>query len=375
MVQAAGRKYVQTWLIIGLVMVLGQVVIGGITRLTESGLSITEWEVVSGILPPMSQASWEAEFEAYKATPQYEKIHRGMSMADFKFIYFWEYFHRLWARIMGLVFAVPFAYFLYKRWLSKRLVRRLLIAVGLAGLAASFGWIMVASGLIERPWVNSYKLTMHLSIAVVLFGYLFWTTMLVIQPRIPVINNRLLKNGIVGILVLLGAQIILGGMMSGMKAALAYPTWPDMNGVAIPDILFNSTFWTWENIVEYDASPLMPALVQTLHRGTAYALTIMVLWYAWKALKSNLPTRLRGGTYALLGMTGLQVLLGILTVINSTGEVPVDLGVYHQAGAFIMLAIVLFNWYQFYYSKNVENSVDNPNVKMASPTLRPIEVQ
>ena len=158
------RKAVKVWLIIGLVMIFFQVVIGGVTRLTGSGLSITKWEIVTGTLPPLSDSQWLEEFELYKATPQYQKINEGMSLSDFKFIYFWEYFHRLWARSMGFVFLFPFLFFWWKGWIDKPLMQRLGITVLLAAIVASFGWIMVASGLIDRPWVIAYKLTSRLSI-------------------------------------------------------------------------------------------------------------------------------------------------------------------------------------------------------------------
>ena len=187
-------KPVRVWLAIGVFMVFMQVIIGGITRLTGSGLSITEWEIVTGTLPPLNAADWQIEFEKYQETPQYEKINEGMSMSDFKFIFFWEYFHRLWARTMGFVFIIPFFIFLRKGWLPKPLMRRLLIVVGMAAVVASFGWIMVASGLIERPWVDAYKLTIHLSLAFILFSYLLWTIFHTFTPNKQVIHNYKFKK-------------------------------------------------------------------------------------------------------------------------------------------------------------------------------------
>jgi cytochrome c oxidase assembly protein subunit 15 len=333
---------VRIWLAIGVFMVFMQVVIGGITRLTESGLSITEWEIVKGTLPPLNAAEWTSEFELYKETPQYKKINEGMSLAEFKFIYFWEYFHRLWARTMGLVFAIPFFYFLYKGWLDRMLKRRLLIVVLLAAVVASFGWIMVASGLIERPWVNAYKLTMHLSLALILFGYLLWTTFRVFQPFKQVIHSSLLKKGALLILSVLAIQIVLGGIMSGMKAALFYPTWPDMNGELLPSVLLNTEAWTVDNFVYYDKTPFMSALIQILHRSTAYLLIIIGLAYFFKAIRMATSPYFKRGLYLFVGMLLLQVLLGVLTVINSKAQVPVDLGVYHQAGALILLGLVLY---------------------------------
>lgn len=340
-------RIVKIWLIIGLVMVFGQVVIGGITRLTGSGLSITKWEIVTGSIPPLTEQHWQEEFDLYKQTPQYHQINKGMSLSEFKFIYFWEFFHRLWARTMGVVFIIPFLFFWRKGWLDRALMRRLGMVVLLAAVAASFGWIMVASGLVNRPWVNAYKLTMHLSLGFILFSYLLWTTFKVIQPVPEKFENKSLQKWSLAVMVIAAVQIVLGGVMSGTKAAIAYPSWPDMNGEAVPNLLFNNANWNVENFVQYDATPFMVALIQTLHRGTAYLLTIMVLWYFFKAINNNIPKTFRTGLYVLITMLGIQVLLGILTIVNSVGVVPVGLGVLHQAGALLLLMVTLYLNYQF----------------------------
>lgn len=342
---SAYPRPVRLWLWIGLLMVFGQIVIGGITRLTESGLSITKWEVVSGTLPPLSAEQWEREFDLYRQTPQYAKVNEGISMADFKFIYFWEYFHRLWARTMGFVFLIPFIIFWRKGWLDRALMRRLGITVLLAALAASFGWIMVASGLINRPWVNAYKLTMHLSLGCILYAYLLWTTFRATWPRLSTFPHPALKTWTLGLLIVVGLQIVLGGIMSGSKAALFYPTWPDMNGQAIPDVLKLASMWTVDNFVDYDATLFLPALVQLLHRTVAYLLTIFTLYFVIRALKQVRQPRFRQGIYMLIILLISQVLLGIFTVINSQGEVPVGLGVMHQAGAILLLSAFLYLHY------------------------------
>ena len=159
--------WVKVWLLVGIIMIFFQVVIGGVTRLTGSGLSITKWEIILGTFPPVNAQQWMEAFDLYKATPQYQQINEGMNLKEFKFIYFWEYFHRLWARLMGFVFLIPFLLFYFRGFFDKWLTKRLVIVFLLAALVASFGWIMVASGLIHRPWVNAYKLTMHLSLALV----------------------------------------------------------------------------------------------------------------------------------------------------------------------------------------------------------------
>lgn len=347
-------RSVQVWLAIGVFMIFMQVVIGGITRLTGSGLSITKWEIVTGSIPPLTAQQWDEAFDLYKQTPQYHKINKGMSMGEFQFIFFWEYFHRLWARTMGFVFLLPFLYFYRKGWIDRPLLRRLGIVVLLAAVVASFGWIMVASGLINRPWVNAYKLTMHLSLALILYSYLFWTLLTTVQVYPQVIHSVWLKKWGLVLIVVLAFQIILGGIMSGMKAALAYPTWPDMGGAMIPSVLLKTTEWNVDNMVYYDQNVFMPALVQTLHRSVAYALFIMGLWYFYKGLKSSITVPFRIGLYIFAGVLLLQVVLGILTVINSLGTIPVGLGVFHQAGALLLLSVVLFLNYQL--KKTIEKT-------------------
>lgn len=345
--QQIGR-IVKYWLVIGLVMIFFQVVIGGITRLTGSGLSITKWEIITGTLPPLSAQQWAEAFDLYKATPQYQKINEGMEMGSifkigtFKFIYFWEYLHRLWARTMGFVFLFPFLFFFLNKRFSKKLFKQLLTVFFLAALVASFGWIMVASGLINRPWVNAYKLTMHLSLAFILYGYLLWTTLGVFYQDIKVINNRVLKRWSIGLLVLLAVQIVLGGIMSGMKAGLSYPTWPDMNGVFVPSIVFDPAEWTVDNFVDYDRNGFMPTFIQVLHRSTAYLLVISGLWFFFKYIRQAVSPLLKRGLNMWITMLVIQVILGIITVINSRGSIPVDWGVLHQGGALLLLTAMLF---------------------------------
>ena len=339
-------RAVKIWLITGLVMIFFQIVIGGVTRLTGSGLSITRWEIVTGSIPPLTEVDWLAEFELYKQTPQYQKINKGMSVGDFKFIYFWEYFHRLWARLMFIVFVIPFAWFLWRGMLSRRLLPRMLMVVALAGLEGFFGWAMVASGLIKRPWVNAYNLTLHLCMALVIFAYLMWTWFLAAYPKLPeYFSNRFRRFAwlIFGVTFL---QIAFGAIMSGSKAGLFFPTWPDMNGEYLPTVLLDMNHWTKESLIQYDTNPFMPALIQFLHRNTAYVLTIMVLYFVRQIFKENISPQLRRTGWWLLGALGVQVLLGIFTVINCKARIPVDLGVAHQAGAVVLLSVVLWVCFQ-----------------------------
>jgi len=341
---------VQIWLLVGLIMVFMQVVIGGVTRLTDSGLSITEWAVIQGTLPPMNAAEWDAAFEAYKvaAKKQFETLHADMTLSEFKFIYFWEYFHRLWARLMGFVFIIPFGLFLWKKWLPKWLLRRLGIVIGLAALAATFGWIMVASGLNDdtRTWVSAYKLITHLGIATVLFGYLFWTWLLAKQPLRTDAGFTKLKQLAwitTGVLIV---QILFGGLMAGMRAGLLHPYWPMfVEGERLLGAL-NAPV-SADSFVNYEPSASVKAIIQIVHRVTAYALVALIGFFAWRAIKRPVSQRLRNGIYVLLGLVGVQFVLGVLTVINSVGSIPIDYGVLHQGAALLLFAAMLFVNYQF----------------------------
>jgi heme a synthase len=337
---------VKVWLLIGLVMVFMQVFIGGVTRLTGSGLSITRWEVVKGTMPPLSAAAWDAEFELYKQTPQYQKINQGMRLSEFKFIYFWEYFHRLWARLMFFVFVFPFAWFVWKGMLSPQLRSRLVVVVLLAGLEGFFGWAMVASGLTKRPWVNAYNLTLHLCMALIIFGYLLWTYFVAAQAsrRFSVQSMAWRRFGW-SMIALIFVQIALGAMMSGSKAGLFYPTWPDMQGTYVPGLLLDGANWQAVHFVDYDTNPFMPALIQFLHRNMAYLITGLVMYFVWQT-RGIAVNRLANARLFLAGAVVLQVVLGIVTLVNCKAKIPVDLGVAHQAGAVLLFGVALFTQYQ-----------------------------
>lgn len=321
-------------------MVMFQVILGGITRLTESGLSITKWQVVSGTLPPISETDWIKEFELYKETPQYKEINEGMSISQFKFIYFWEYVHRLWARFMGFVFLIPFLYFYYKNWIDTQLLKRLGGVILLTIFAASFGWIMVASGLVKRPWVNAYKLSIHLNIAFLVFAYLWWTYIEYVESRKKKFISVDNKLSFIMIMIL-WLQLFFGGIMSGMKAGVYFPTWPSMNGEYFPQVLFNINEWNVQSFNEYDRFLLLPTLIQFLHRLIAYTLFIYGYYVLFKLRER---AKEKGDIEPLIPvgfMLITQVILGIITVTMCKGEVPVLWGVLHQAGALLLLASVL----------------------------------
>ena len=330
-------------------MVFVQIIIGGITRLTGSGLSITKWEIVTGTLPPLNERSWQQEFDLYKATPQYQKINKGMSLDEFKFIYFWEYFHRLWARLMGFVFAIPFVFFWLKNYFDELLKKRLIIIFLLACLVASFGWIMVASGLVERPWVNAYKLTLHLGLALFLYAYLLWTALLVsFNRKYLAISNGVKKLGKF-LLVLLAVQLFLGGLMSGMKAGLFYPTWPKMGDAWIPQVIMNFYEWKLEDLTLYDSKPFAVAQVQFFHRLFAYLLSVLIIIYYFRIKDLQLPAIKHLLPVAVLA----QVIIGIITVINCKATIPVFWGVLHQGMAIVLLSVLLSVIYFSEKNRNV----------------------
>ena len=345
------NKWVKWWLFSGLVMLLIQFLLGSITRLTESGLSITKWEIVSGTLPPLTEDAWVAEFELYKETPQYKEINEGMTFSDFKFIYFWEYFHRLWARIMGFVFLFPFLYFLFKKLINTYLLKRLGLVVLMSMLAASFGWIMVASGLIERPWVNAYKLSLHLCIAFTVYAALFWTYLEYKNSK----NVKLFSVGNIStflFLIFLWLQLFFGGVMSGMKAGVYHATWPTISGEYFPHLIFNIKEWTVDNFNNYDKTFFLPTLIQFLHRMTAYSLFLLGIYIFYDLIKRGYYHKLKQEAVLFISMLILQVILGIITVLMCKGEVPIVWGVLHQLGALLLLSATMMLRYKIKITTN-----------------------
>ncbi|MGH1339205.1 MAG: COX15/CtaA family protein [Aureispira sp.] len=360
-------KAVKIWLLTGVFMVFCQVIIGGITRLTDSGLSITEWAVIQGTLPPLNAEAWEIARLAYMkhavgqvnmqwSGPLYPE---GIPMDDFKFIYFWEYFHRLWARVMGFVFLIPFIIFWRKGWLSKALMKRLGIVVLLTMLVALFGWIMVKSGLDtpELAWVNGYKLTIHLSLATLVFAYLIWVTLPVVQPLTSDEHNKRLRSFAWRITFVIGLQIVFGGLMAGIKAGLLFNHFPhmeinsaDYSWIWIADVLKDHSKWTWENMRAYNSEEgagFAAALIQLLHRGTAYLLCFLIPIFFFYVRRIHKSKALAFGNRVLMLILLTQVTLGILTLWNGIGKIPLLLGVLHQAGGLLLLGVMLFVNYQF----------------------------
>ncbi|WP_457616274.1 COX15/CtaA family protein [Lutibacter sp.] len=335
-------KVIRVWLFIGLIMLVGQVILGGITRLTGSGLSITRWDIVTGVVPPLNMKQWQEAFELYKETPQFHKINSTFTLSDFKFIYFWEYFHRLWVRSLGFIFLIPFIIFLLKKQLDWSLVKKLGLVVLLTVITASAGWIMVQSGLVDRPWVNAYKLTLHFVLAVLVISAMVVTVANAYSVKINV--SKASKKIVTTILVTAFIQMIFAGLMSGMKAGLYYPTWPDMNGQFIPKELLISENWTWKNMINYDSYLFAPALIQIVHRTLAYLLLFLTIRMFYK-LRDEVDSLSKTWIKIPLILVLLQVVLGILTVLNVAGKIPLFLGVSHQlVGLLYFLSILLLHY-------------------------------
>lgn len=332
------KKIISIWLWCGIIMVLIQMLLGAITRLTNSGLSITEWNIILGTFYPADEASWQHNFDLYKLTPQYQKINKGMNLDDFKVIFFWEYFHRLWARIMGFVFIIPFCFFAYKSYFNVKTKRNLFYVLLSAIFVASLGWIMVASGLINRPWVNAYKLAFHLCAALLLLLLLIKTLIIYLEDETFIFfkykDTEIYKIYILFSLLLL--QFFLGGVMSGMKAAIVAPTWPDINGryfmlshVIMPHI---------DSIVgDYDVNSNASLWIQFWHRGVAYLIYIYILYNLLSCYVRKL-NNLRIWIF-FFGLASIQVCLGVTTLLNSVGKVPLILGTLHQLGAICIIGV------------------------------------
>lgn len=332
-------KTIRIWLIIGLIMLLGQVVLGGITRLTGSGLSITRWDIVSGTVPPLNAEQWDKAFDLYKQTPQYHKINKHFTLSDFKFIFFWEYFHRLWIRILGFIFLIPFIIFIFTKKIDFYLVKRLLLVVLFAALTASAGWIMVKSGLVDRPWVNAYKLTLHFILAVLSIGMMVKTIADVYNYGG---NTKTLKPKTLNLtIVITFIQLLFAGLMSGMKAGLYYPSWPDMNGDFIPQALSESKNWTLHNLTNYDSFLFAPALIQFTHRILAYLLVLATI-YMYSLYRKKLSKISGNWLNSSVLLICLQLILGILIVLNINPGIPLFYGVSHQLVGLLFFISLLF---------------------------------
>ena len=330
------RRAIRSWLMMLFALVVVMIAVGGLTRLTDSGLSITEWAPVTGALPPMSAEAWETEFDKYRLIPQYQLMNQGMSMSEFKVIYYWEWGHRQLGRFIGLVWAVGFVWFLARRQIPAGWTGRLLLLGGLGGLQGAIGWWMVASGLQEGMLsVASYRLATHLGLAFVIFGFIAWyiyelsrTPADLLQAR-RIGDARLVSLGTL-LVGLAFVQILLGALVAGIDAGRAFPDWPLMAGGFFPPDPF-SLQPVWRNFFE-DAG-----LVQFMHRMAGYILFAFALVLWWLARKSA-NRNIRAEFNMMMVVMLVQVVLGIFTVIYSA---PVELAITHQFVAVILWAVIL----------------------------------
>lgn len=317
------------WLLAVAALVFLMVIVGGITRLTESGLSMVRWEPISGAIPPMSEAAWEAEFDAYRATPEYQKINRGMSMSEFKEIFFWEYVHRLLGRIIGLAFAVPLLWFAWKKAIPRGYGWKLTALLFLGGLQGAIGWWMVASGLVDRPEVSHIRLAVHLLLALFIFSALIWTALdlrrLAAHPGSPPARMSLLA---IWTFCMLGLQLMFGAYVAGLDAGYAFNSWPKMGDEWFP----SGTPLLEPFLVNLADNPIV---VQFVHRWLAFVVAGLAFALAARAWQRGQ----QGAALALAATVSLQILLGIATLVTG---VELWIAVAHQGMAALLLATVVF---------------------------------
>ncbi|MDN3725008.1 COX15/CtaA family protein [Aequorivita sp. SDUM287046] len=332
------NKNVIYWLLTGCFLIFIMVVVGGITRLTHSGLSISSYKLISGTIPPLNEAEWIAEFEHYKQFPEYQKLHNHFDLEDFKDIYFWEYIHRVLGRLLGIVFIIPFFYFLLKKQLSKPTIKKAIILLFLGGFQGFLGWYMVKSGLIDRPSVSHYRLAMHLTTAFITFAYTFWVALDLWYPVKKEIN-KYIRNIIRVAMAVLLIQIVWGAFVAGLDAGWIHNNWPFMNeGKLMHETVYTEQVPMWKNFVEGKSG------VQFIHRYMAYAVVgiIFFIWYKTRNLQLTAPQK--NGINLLLVLVLAQFILGVFTLLF---QVPVVLGVLHQVTAFFLLASLTYVLHRF----------------------------
>ncbi|HVV41148.1 MAG TPA: COX15/CtaA family protein [Nitrobacter sp.] len=326
-------RAVRWWLAAMALLIAAMVLVGGATRLTESGLSIVEWKPVTGTLPPLTHDQWAQAFEGYKAIPQYREMNAGMTLDQFKSIFWWEWSHRLLGRFIGVAYLLPFLWFLWRGMLPGDLKRRLWIIFGLGGLQGAVGWWMVASGLTKRVEVSQYRLATHLVLALLIFAAIVWTLRrLSDRPPVPLPSLRIRITSRL-LLVMVFVQLYFGALVAGLRAGKVYNTWPDIDGGFIPASarLFFEQPW-WRNFFDNTLT------VQFEHRMMAYALLIVAVLHVIDAARARAVSAIVNGALWLMGAIVLQATLGILTLLH---QVPIELGLIHQAVAIAVLTLAV----------------------------------
>ena len=332
------NKRVIYWPLLGCLLIFIMVVVGGITRLTHSGLSISNYKLISGTIPPMNDVEWQEAFELYKQYPEYQKLNTHFSLQDFKYIYFWEWLHRFIGRFIGMVFIIPFLYFLLKKQLTKPTIRKSIILLVLGGFQGFLGWYMVKSGLVDNPDVSHYRLAAHLTTAFITFAYTFWVALDIMFPNKKIVHQKVKKILKLGLFILI-TQIIYGAFVAGLDAGFIHNHWPMMNEGKFmhPTVLIEQSP-TIMNFIEGKSG------VQFIHRILAYIVVLFVflIWNATRKVSLNNFQTL--SVKLLIWLVGIQFLLGVLTILM---QVPVWLGVAHQVGAFLLLAAMTFALHRF----------------------------
>ncbi|PWK17733.1 COX15/CtaA family protein [Xanthomarina spongicola] len=325
------------WLLTGCILIFIMVIIGGITRLTDSGLSISNYKLITGTIPPIGEAEWQEAFELYQQYPEFQKLHSHFTIEDFKGIYFWEWLHRVIGRLIGIVFIIPFLYFIATKQLTKKTIKKCIVLLVLGGFQGFLGWYMVKSGLVDMPDVSHFRLAAHLTTAFLTFAATLWVALDLIFPEKKIIDKKFRNLIIISYLVLI-FQIVYGAFVAGLKAGLLHNHWPFMNeGKFMHETVYILQPF-YKNLIEN------PSGIQFIHRTAAYIVVIFILIIWFQAKKMSLTKLQNKAVDSLFFLVGIQFLLGVLTIIY---QVPLWLGVAHQVGAFFLLSAMTFTLHRF----------------------------
>lgn len=324
-------------------MIFIMVLVGGITRLTNSGLSMVNWSLFMGSIPPLNDLEWQETFNLYKDSPEFKKINYDYTLSDFKYIFFWEYFHRMLGRLLGLVFIIPFVYFLIKRMLTRKLIIQSLILFFLGGCQAAIGWWMVKSGLVDRPDVSHFRLATHLTTAFITCGFCLWVALPLILTKKHEGNKKLFKlTKWFGVLVLI--QIIYGAFIAGLNAGIGFNTWPKMSGEWIPQAVYAIKPF-WKNFIE------APYAIQFVHRTLAIVILFFTIYLWSQKFYDSLLNQHKNALNILLTLVLLQTIVGISTLVLM---VPFSLAIIHQSIAFFLLMTIVYNLFIFKENKTYQ---------------------
>ncbi len=334
------NRPVAIWLMVGAGMIIIQVLLGGITRLTGSGLSITEWQPILGTLPPMNEKAWQEAFEKYQQIAQFKYINSHFTLSDFKSIYFWEWFHRDWGRLMGIVFIIPFMYFLVKKKINRSMIHPMIILFLLGGLQGIIGWVMVQSGIgTDLVYVSHIRLAVHFIAALILLCYVVWFALKITIPQSQLSYAPAAKSLNIWILVLLTIQLVYGAFMAGTHAALAAPTWPSINGMWWPAdyMLTQGSFMAdiTHNLIS----------IQFIHRNLAYLITVLILWWTFGAYKLPKNSTLYKLRFMSLILVIIQVTLGVLALLHVVDDYKLLYSILHQFVGILLLLSLLITYY------------------------------